>query len=170
MSKFTNFDPKTTLVPIPYAKEILGKEHWVVTKGFEFYVGQKQEDHFVYIPNGYLTDGATVPSFLKRLVPTWGTYGAATIVHDYLCEHLEVVVKGQRVKITRAESDRIFLEAMEVLGVPKWRRYPMYIAVRLYSKLVAKDKPTPWRDKFELEIKLRLHYQQYENYDFPKET
>ncbi|WP_123008449.1 DUF1353 domain-containing protein, partial [Escherichia coli] len=35
---------------------------------------------------------------------------------------------------TKAEADRIFLDAMTVLGVPRWRRRLMYLAVRLFGK------------------------------------
>ena len=43
MSEFTNFDPKTTLIPVPYAKTVLGKDHWIVSRGFEFYIGNKED-------------------------------------------------------------------------------------------------------------------------------
>jgi len=33
----------------------------------------------------------------------------------------------------RKTSDRIFLEAMEVLGIPKWKRYLFYYTVRLFG-------------------------------------
>lgn len=166
MSEFTNFDPKTTLIKNAYASEMLGQEHWVVTKGFEFYIGKKEDNCYVYIPQGYLTDGATVPEHLKRLVPTWGVYGAATIVHDYLCEYLSFINGDTVEPITRARSDFIFLQAMSILGVPWYRRIPMYLAVRGYSMLVAKDKPTPWRAKQAIEKVLEQHFNKHGNYDF----
>lgn len=169
MSEFTNFDPTSTLVPIPHAKEVLGRDHWIVSKGFEFYIGKKEDNCYVYIPKGYLTDGATVPPFLQRLVPTWGQYGAATIVHDYLCEQLTIRSEGQERTITRARGDYIFLEAMKVLHVPLWRRLPMYLAVRVYSFVMAGDKPTPWEEKRLLELALEANFNEHGDYDFSKE-
>lgn len=168
MSEFTNFDPLNSLVPVPYSKEVLGHDHWIVTSGFEFYIGDKSDGNYIYIPKGYLTDGATVPPFLKRLVPTWGQYGAATIVHDYLCEYLSMRSKGTLMSITRARSDYIFLEAMGVLGVPWYRRFPMYFAVRLYSLLVRKDEAVLWQEKRDLEVMLEMHFEQHGDYNFPR--
>ncbi|EOT1851707.1 DUF1353 domain-containing protein [Escherichia coli] len=34
---------------------------------------------------------------------------------------------------TKAEADRIFLDAMTVLGVSRWRRLIMYYAVRFFG-------------------------------------
>ena len=168
MSEFTNFDPIETLIPIPYTTEVLGRDHWLVTRGFEFYIGDKKDNCYIYIPTGFLTDGATVPPVFQHLVPTWGQYGAATIVHDYLCENLSIRHNGAETSITRARSDYIFLEAMKVLGVPLWRRLPMYLAVRAYSLLVKKDKATPWEEKRALETMLRLNYEKYGNYNLPR--
>lgn len=170
MSEFTNFDPKTTLVPVPHTKEVLGREHWIVTKGFEYYIGKKEDNCYIQIPKGYLTDGATVPKFFRSFVPTWGKYGAATIVHDYLCEFLTIREQGREVVISRARGDYIFLEAMKVLNVPLYRRLSMYIAVRLYSLLVKQDQPSPWEQKRLLELSLEANFDKHGNYDIPKET
>ncbi|WP_114139219.1 DUF1353 domain-containing protein, partial [Escherichia coli] len=35
---------------------------------------------------------------------------------------------------TKHEADKIFLDAMCVLGVPRWRRMLMYCAVRLFGR------------------------------------
>ena len=42
--------------------------------------------------------------------------------------------------ITRKQADQIFLEAMGVLGVRKWRKYLMYYAVRLGGWLAWRAK------------------------------
>jgi hypothetical protein len=60
------------------------------------------------------------------LIPRWGKYGKAAIVHDFLYWD-----QGR----TRKESDDIFREAMGVLGVAGWRKYLMYWTVRLFGGL-----------------------------------
>lgn len=38
-----------------------------------------------------------------------------------------------RVQRTKREADKIFLDGMTVLGVPKWKRTIMYYAVRFFG-------------------------------------
>lgn len=76
----------------------------------------------IVVPAGFKTDGASIP---RLLWPVFGhpfeRYAAAAVLHDSL----------YRIKtMSRAEADRIFLEAMAVLGVPKWKRNLMYAGVR----------------------------------------
>ncbi|EFP5746686.1 DUF1353 domain-containing protein, partial [Salmonella enterica] len=35
---------------------------------------------------------------------------------------------------TKKEADKIFLDGMTVLGVPKWKRIVMYLAVRIFGR------------------------------------
>lgn len=64
------------------------------------------------------------------LIPPWGVYGNAVIVHDYLCEHKFIMVNNAAVKVTNKEIDDIFLEAMSVSGVGALR-YVIYAGVRV---------------------------------------
>jgi len=75
----------------------------------------------IRIPAGFVTDFASVPRFFWRIVPPWGRYSPAAVVHDYL--YASGMVK-------RAEADRIFLRLMKKLGVPYWKRHVMYLGVR----------------------------------------
>jgi hypothetical protein len=76
----------------------------------------------ITVPTGFETDFASVPRLFWRLIPPWGRYSAAAVVHDYLYATASV---------TRYEADRIFLDLMKRLGVPLWKRRLMYRAVRL---------------------------------------
>lgn len=75
----------------------------------------------INVPAGFETDFASVPRVLWTIVPPWGEYFKATIVHDYL------YVIGT---VPRAEADAIFLELMERAGVSRLRRTVMYLGVR----------------------------------------
>ncbi|EIR7955257.1 DUF1353 domain-containing protein, partial [Salmonella enterica subsp. enterica serovar Newport] len=47
------------------------------------------------------------------------------IIHDYLYDNA---------LCTKKEADKIFQDGMTVLGVPKWKRIVMYLAVRLFGR------------------------------------
>ena len=83
------------------ASKILGPDHWRVITSFRYYLGSKYSEQWVTVPVGYLTDGASVPQLLWNLIPPWGSYGQAAVVHDLLCEYLAIVVAGELVSITR---------------------------------------------------------------------
>lgn len=84
------------------------------------------EGDAIRVPPGFVTDLASVPRFFWRILPPFGRYTAASVVHDYLC-----VTAADSVRVTYEYADRIFLEAMEALHVPRWKRWVMYRAVRL---------------------------------------
>lgn len=165
MSKFTNFDPDLSVEVNPWATHQLGKTHWVVKKSFDYYVGKKNDGVYIRIPFCYLTDGASIPIKLQRFIPAWGKYGAAAIVHDYLCEHLTVIDNGEIKPISRKEADRIFYEAMRVLKVPLWQRLSFWIAVRLYVRYYKMEKPMFQTKKHYLEILLEEHYSKTGNFN-----
>lgn len=93
-----------------------------LVEAFEYHVGGLDSGDVITVPAGFRTDFASVPRVLWTIVPPVGLYGKAAVVHDYL-----YILQDR----TRLEADRIFLEAMEVLGVPKIQRTLMYQAVRL---------------------------------------
>ncbi|ECE7751582.1 DUF1353 domain-containing protein, partial [Salmonella enterica subsp. enterica serovar Ngili] len=47
------------------------------------------------------------------------------IIHDYLYDNA---------LRTKKEADLIFLDGMTVLGVPRWKRIVMYLAVRWFGR------------------------------------
>ena len=82
-------------------------------------------DNTIYIiPAGVDTDFASIPRAFRRILSRTGRHDKAAVLHDYLCEYKIV---------PRKKADRIFLEAMEVLGVGWLKRNIMYRAVRTYS-------------------------------------
>ncbi|EFI4072610.1 DUF1353 domain-containing protein [Escherichia coli] len=80
---------------------------------------------YMRVPEGYVTDLASVPRILWSVFPPHGRYAKAAIIHDWLYDNA---------LRTKREADKIFLDAMCVLGVPRWRRVLMYAAVRLFGR------------------------------------
>lgn len=88
----------------------------------------------IEIPKGFVTDFASVPRIFWSILPPFGTYSKACVLHDYLCTLNKTnSVDNNGIKYTRKECDLIFLEAMEAVQVKKIVRYTLYYAVRLYA-------------------------------------
>lgn len=90
------------------------------------------EEHGIAVPAGYVTDFASVPRMFSWLIPAFGIYTRAAIVHDYLITdilpkqaHLEVP------EFTSRDVDGIFRRILRELGVPVTRRWLMWAGVRL---------------------------------------
>ena len=110
---------------------------WVTRKEFGYDIGAEGSGNTIDVPNGFMTDFASVPRPLWVFLPRWGKYGNAAVIHDY-CYWTQTR--------SRKESDRIFQEAMVVLGVSAFTRFLMYWAVRLCGFLAWKGN-TEMKDK-----------------------
>lgn len=155
---FRHYDAPLMTQFSPEATQKLGKRVWVVTVPFTYYIEYKYSLKKVNIPLGFLSDGASVPKFWRWLLPPWGRYGQACVVHDYLCEHLQILWSEKPFNITRQEADKIFLEAMKVLNVPSYIRYPMYWAVSLWTKVKTDKGPSLTKKKTDVERALLRGY------------
>ena len=78
------------------------------------------------VPSYFKCDGASIPWGVQWLIKKGGSVFPCAVLHDYLYRYNIV---------PREEADRIFLEAMEYNGVPKWKRLTMYRAVRAFGFL-----------------------------------
>lgn len=130
------------------ASAILGHDHWRVLTSFSYKI---DEERHVSVPAGYLTDGASVPRLFWNMIPPWGAYGQAAVVHDVVCESLQVTECGKLVYISRAECDKILNLAMKTLGVPVLQRWMIYSAVCAYRVAFRVSNPsaTPTKKKLE---------------------
>jgi hypothetical protein len=151
MSSFTEFSAPLRIQYDKDASAVLGHDHWRVTESFRYSIGGKDTQQWVTVPAGYLTDGASVPRIFWSLIPPWGAYGQAAVVHDLLCEYLSIVDHGKPKAITRQRCDEIFSEAMTVLGVPASTRLTISEGVALYRNLSGANKPSTRPEKRLLE-------------------
>lgn len=108
----------------PLVVQPMSAREWKLVEPFEYHVGSKDSDEVITIPAGFTTDFASVPRLFWSILPPWGKYGKAAVVHDY-CYRNGLYM--------RKRCDDIFLEGMIVLKVAVWRRYAMYYAVRLFG-------------------------------------
>lgn len=90
----------------------------------------------VVVPSGYKTNGADIPRLLWRLFPPNSPeYMPAVVVHDYLCDIADEATNKDERKRAFLEADLAFREILERLGLPKWKVWAFYRAVRLHHKL-----------------------------------
>ncbi len=114
MSSFT-----TPLVVTP----IGDGRRWKLLEPFIYY--RTGREHLRYrVPKGFITDFASVPRLLWPILPPYGRYGKAAVLHDWLYRSGIEDRKG---------ADLIFKEAMGVLGVAKWKIAVLYWGVRLFG-------------------------------------
>jgi len=113
----SNFTKELIVKPI-------GDNRWELVEGFEYHVGTYPSDEVISVPTGFTTDFASVPRVFWNIISPVGNHGKAAVIHDY-CYSTACYDKKR--------SDEIFLEAMEVLGVSKWKRNTMFYAVRWFG-------------------------------------
>ena len=111
----------TTKLVLEYLPKI---NRWKTRRKLVYFVGEEYSEDKIVVPRGFITDLASVPWPFSMFVPKSGKYNAPAVLHDFIC--------SQKIR-SRAECDRIFLEAMEVVGVPLFKRRIMYRAVRMFG-------------------------------------
>lgn len=89
------------------------------------------------VPAGFTTDFASVPRVFVWLLPRYGRWTQAAILHDYLWE------RARQGTFRKSDADGIFNRAMRELGVPYLRRWAMWAAVRWASGFKELFAPGP---------------------------
>lgn len=75
---------------------------------------------FTRVPAGFEHDMASVPRAVWAIISPF-ELGPAALVHDWLYH-----VRDR----PRSKADKLFLAMMQAYGIPWWRRYAAYAAVR----------------------------------------
>ena len=117
MSRFTD-----ALVVTPLADG----STWAIVRAFGYDVGSEGSGDRIEVAIGFQTDFATVPRPFWVILPKWGRYGNASVIHDWL-----YWTQAR----PRREADAVFLEAMGVLDVSTPVKYVLFWAVRLFGGL-----------------------------------
>jgi hypothetical protein len=107
---------------------------WRVVTPLQYEVGFLGSGRLIIVPPGFETDGASVPRPLWSLLPAWGRYSRAAVVHDRLCTLLNAGTPHAEAP-DRRHADAIFYEAMKVCGVSPIIRFVMWLAVRIEALL-----------------------------------
>lgn len=102
-----------------------GRRVAVLTRPLAFGCQFSRKRIVVVAPPGFITDFASMPRAVRRVAPAIGRHAEAAVIHDWL---YALGVPGDEAQ--RALADRVFLRAMERLGVPWGVRRAMHAAVR----------------------------------------
>ncbi len=106
---------------------------WKLVEPFKYVVGDIDALFEIRVPAGFVTDFASIPRLFWFILPPTGPYGKASVIHD-LC------YRGHL--FNRAISDAIFLEAMGVLKVSWWKKWVVYLGVRIGGRGAWKENAT----------------------------
>lgn len=94
-------------------------------QGFWFWIGTPGRGGFwVHVPEGFVTDGPSIPWWLKRILPRrWiESMMLSSALHDWMRENLG---------FNKVDGDAVFLIAMNAEGTPWWLREIGFMLVRL---------------------------------------
>jgi hypothetical protein len=91
---------------------------WLLVKDL-VYVGAHQT---FTVPQGFVTDLASVPRVFWTIYPPFGRYQKAAVLHDFLC-----VTR----MVSYQDAHGIFRRIMRELGVSRFTRWTMWSAVRV---------------------------------------
>lgn len=83
---------------------------------------------------GFVTDFASIPRGLWNFFPKNGIYDYAAVLHDAAYRLVLADARGNSLRLTKSQADRLFREAMEVRGVGTVRRTLMYAAVKFFGR------------------------------------
>lgn len=115
--------------------EFIDGKNWRVIHTFVYDIGDLGSGKSVVIPEGFITDFASIPRGLWNVLPPTGGYGKAAVVHDYLYRGGYITTILGNVEThnnpTRAETDAILKEAMDVSGVGRVTRWTIWAGVRV---------------------------------------
>ena len=97
-------------------------------------------EYGITIQANYRTNLASIPRCLWSIIAPFELSEAAPLVHDYLYDHagIPVGISGGNRIVKKREADRIFRRIMRREGVPAWKRFAGYWAVKLFAGTVWK--------------------------------
>ena len=100
---------------------------WELNENFFFYFDESNKNIGIIVPKGFVTDFASIPRIFWSIIPPTGRYTKAAVLHDFLYSI------DSNYGLRRKQCDLIFLKAMKILKVKKWKRIIMYLGVRLFG-------------------------------------
>ena len=104
----------------PLLRWLVEKGVWLVEEELSAY----WNDMPFRVNIGFQTDLASIPQFLRSVLPQIGRHIQAAIFHDLIYR-----TKGHW-GLLRAQADQMFLDGMKTSGVRYTRRYALYWGVR----------------------------------------
>lgn len=132
-------------MPFPTGTELIVAQRPRVERSFRLvqplvYKGKRDT---IIVPAGFETDFATVPAIVAWLIERFGTFTAAAVVHDWLCELLRALHDGtlarflaehgasaDTVVVSSRDADALFRRILRECDVDFVTRWLMWTGVR----------------------------------------
>jgi hypothetical protein len=118
----------------------------------------------IVIPEGFISDGNSVPWIFTRLVPKFGRNTLAGIVHDYLYKTAKMMIADiesplfgsvstpyHDKTVTRQLADAIRLDLCVKCSVPWYQRILSYWALRVFGRGAWNTHRKREHDKFTMD-------------------
>ena len=119
---FTKAKSRVVITPI-------GGRNWQLVEPLHWELDEVGSGRWLTVPEGTITDLASVPRFLWWvLAPSGQPQVLAAVLHDYLYRCPDARPDGYE---TKRQADKLFRDAMKAIGTPWLRRWAMWFAVRL---------------------------------------
>ena len=100
-------------------------KHWCLVEEYKHEVGKVSSGLFVTVPDGFVTDLASIPSWLQWLInPFDPKSNTAAVVHDYL------LVEQYEQRFAAAE----FYRRLTLDGFGKVKKFLFFLAVLAFSR------------------------------------
>lgn len=109
-------------------------ESWVLDTEFDYWTDVLTPRVTFHVPVGFVTDLASIPRIFWNILPPFGKYTGAAVIHDYLYQR-QCYQSGEKqiTALTRKQCDDVLMEAMGVLDVGWLTRWTIYLAVRSWG-------------------------------------
>jgi len=99
--------------------EFIPAEKWWRRAKWRLLEDVTSDNEQVHVPEGFVTDGASIPYFARKVFPPTGKYFGAAIIHDWILkDKRDWDMANEQFKVQLVMSD-----------IPKWRRIIVYGAV-----------------------------------------
>ncbi len=110
------------------------KADYVVSRPYTVLFTLDGVDTGITVPEGMLTDLSSVPWFARWFIGRVGPHLEASIVHDFLyIAWQDLEGQGAR-EPDRKFADRLLRAGMKAADVSSWKRWIVYLGVRLFGK------------------------------------
>ena len=125
--------PAEFLSPLRYEDLSSGEEILRLKLLWPFRYYSRILESEVELPVDFICDGESVPARLYSLVPPFGIARKGAVAHDGLYTFGGYHEPGRAafVHVTRAVADAVYRELLVCAGVPKWRAWIRWCALRL---------------------------------------
>lgn len=134
---------------------------WCLERDFIYITTPELGEKQIIVQQSFLTDFASVPIPIRSLIPKWGKYGRAAVIHDWL------YYEGGD-QASKKFADKVLLEAMKISGVNWFIRTIIYKAVDwfgIFAWISNQVKKQHGKEKFDVSREKTFTYEYSPQWD-----